>query len=88
MLVEASIYPIGAIMILAGLNNFRAPVDAAVIYGLPFPAKTTSPNPWQYVFAARNVYVGVGRNVPGPGLCMRCTDRRSNTIARVVSWGF
>jgi hypothetical protein len=58
MLAQATAYGIGALMVVAGLNSFRAPAEAAKVYGLPYPAKST-PNPWQYVFAGRNIYAGV-----------------------------
>jgi hypothetical protein len=58
MLAQATAYSVGAIMIIAGLNSFRAPAQPAQFFGLPHPAMS-APNPWQYVFAARNVYVGL-----------------------------
>ena len=58
MLAQASAYSVRAIMIITGLNYFRAPAQAAQLFGLPHPAMS-APNPWQYVFAARHVYVGL-----------------------------
>lgn len=58
MLAQATAYSVGAIMIIAGLNSFRAPAQAAQFFGLPHPAMS-APNPWQYVFASRNIYVGL-----------------------------